>query len=615
MCNKLAEKSNLNRQRRSAVQLRLDGLKLSEISERTNLSAPTIIAAHKAYLKGGWSAVDVKPRGRQQGDGQLPSSRQTQLRQRLYTLNPEAVDSAASLWTYDLATSWLHNEGHTLSKRTTQRYLQRWGISIPNNQEAVLGSNEKSILHWVEQVYTPLVQNTRLRKARLLWGGVCYQDNITFFYAQTLRKRCLWLCKQKKISDALCIDFFQRLQRHFPEPLYFVFKGIDPSHADKLNQWLTAQSQTLNVVFYPLQKHFDSQFITTQSQNENGSTNQLNSFSSSRNSQLNMKTHKLDATNPGEVSIPEANAANHNFASASSSTHLKRLEAESIHIMREAIADAEKPVMLYSVGKDSSVMLHIAKKAFYPAPPPFPLLHVDTTWKFRAMYEFRDYTAKESGLELITHINPQGREQEINPFTHGSEIHTDIMKTQALKQAIDLHGFDVALAGARRDEEASRAKERVFSFRNQQHRWEPKNQRPELWQLYNTRLRKGESLRVFPLSNWTELDIWQYIQSEDIPVVPLYFAAERPVVERDGMLVMVDDDRMPLHEGEIPALRTIRFRTLGCYPLTGAVESQASNVSEIIQETLQSQTSERNGRMIDRDSAASMEKKKHEGYF
>ena len=295
-------------------------------------------------------------------------------------------------------------------------------------------------------------------------------------------------------------------------------------------------------------------------------------------------------------------------------THLERLEAESIHIMREVVAEAERPVMLYSVGKDSAVMLHLARKAFYPSPPPFPLLHVDTTWKFRDMYALRDRMARESGMELLVHQNPEALERGINPFDHGP-LHTDMWKTEGLKQALDKYGFDVAFGGARRDEEKSRAKERIFSFRTATHGWNPKNQRPELWNLYNAKKAKGESIRVFPISNWTELDIWQYIQLNDIPIVPLYFSAPRPTVERDGMLLMVDDDRFRLKPGEVPVERSIRFRTLGCYPLTGAVESNAATLSEVIQEMLLTTTSERQGRAIDHDQAASMEKKKQEGYF
>ena len=296
-------------------------------------------------------------------------------------------------------------------------------------------------------------------------------------------------------------------------------------------------------------------------------------------------------------------------------THLQRLEAEAIHIMREVVAQCDNPVMLYSIGKDSAVMLHLAAKAFHPARPPFPLLHVDTTWKFKAMYEMRDRVSGEMGFDLIVHVNEEGLRQGIGPFSHGSAVHTDVMKTQALKQALDKHGFDAAFGGARRDEEMSRAKERIFSFRAPGHRWDPKNQRPELWSLYNARHARGETIRVFPLSNWTELDIWQYIHLENIPIVPLYLAAERPVVERDGALIMVDDERMPLEPGETPGMRMVRFRTLGCYPLTGAIESRATTLPEIIQEMLLTTSSERQGRVIDRDQAASMEKKKQEGYF
>jgi sulfate adenylyltransferase subunit 2 len=296
-------------------------------------------------------------------------------------------------------------------------------------------------------------------------------------------------------------------------------------------------------------------------------------------------------------------------------THLQRLEAESIQIMRAVAAVAENPVRLYSVGKDSAVMLRLAMKAFYPAKPPFPLLHVDTTWKFREMYALRDRMAADLGLDLRVHVNPDAVAAGINPFTHGSAVHTDVWKTEGLKQALDQGGFDAAFGGARRDEEKSRAKERVFSFRSAQHRWDPKNQRPELWSLYNAQKQKGESIRVFPLSNWTELDVWLYIYLEDIPIVPLYFAAERPVVWRDGTLIMVDDERMPLEPGEVPELRRVRFRTLGCYPLTGAVESDADTLPAVIQEMLLTRTSERQGRVIDHDSAGSMEKKKQEGYF
>jgi len=311
---------------------------------------------------------------------------------------------------------------------------------------------------------------------------------------------------------------------------------------------------------------------------------------------------------------PRENSSLMPVATEAQLTHLQRLEAESIHIMREVVAECQRPVMLYSIGKDSSVMLHLALKAFFPARPPFPLLHIDTTWKFRDMIAFRDETMSRLGLDLLVHVNREGLEMGINPFVHGSALHTDIMKTQALRQALDHYRFDAAFGGARRDEEKSRAKERVFSIRSA-HRWDPKQQRPELWRLYNTRMRKGESIRVFPLSNWTELDVWQYIYRENIPIVPLYFARERPVIERDGTLIMVDDDRMPLEPGERPTVRKVRFRTLGCYPLSGAIESDADTLPAIIREMLLTRYSERQGRVIDHDVPASMEKKKVEGYF
>jgi sulfate adenylyltransferase subunit 2 len=322
------------------------------------------------------------------------------------------------------------------------------------------------------------------------------------------------------------------------------------------------------------------------------------------------------STGAGQAVVePSAGAGPDGAGRVTRLTHLQRLEAESIYIMREVVAQAENPVMLYSIGKDSSVMLRLALKAFYPGKPPFPFLHVDTTWKFREMYQFRDRMAREHGLDMIVHTNQEGLAQGINPFTHGSAVHTDVMKTEALKQALEKYGFDAAFGGARRDEERSRAKERVFSFRSAQHRWDPKNQRPELWRLYNARKRKGESIRVFPLSNWTELDVWQYIYLEHIPIVPLYFAKERPIVQRDGALIMVDDERMPLHPDERPQMRRVRFRTLGCYPLTGAVDSEADTLEAIVTEMLLARTSERQGRVIDHDQDASMEKKKQEGYF
>lgn len=326
-------------------------------------------------------------------------------------------------------------------------------------------------------------------------------------------------------------------------------------------------------------------------------------------------TISLEVYSHGLVDILRSVSHDINVNIKNGTNHLDRLEAEAMYIFREVMADADNPVMLYSVGKDSSVLLHLARKAFYPSPPPFPMLHVDTLWKFQTMYDFRDYVAQELNMKLLVHVNSEGLSNNINPFEHGSALHTDIMKTQSLKMALDYYKFDLAFGGARRDEEKSRAKERIFSFRNASHRWDPKNQRPELWNLYNGRKNSGETIRVFPISNWTELDIWQYIYREQIPIVPLYFAAERPVIKRNGMLIMVDDDRLPLNKDEIIQLKKIRFRTLGCYPLTGAIESEADDLASIILELLSARTSERQGRSIDKDTSASMEKKKQEGYF
>jgi len=413
-----------------------------------------------------------------------------------------------------------------------------------------------------------------------------------------------------KTADT-CIDFFNRLLLEAGSDVVIILNAIDITRVNSIQQWFKERSDNCTLVYPP-----DNKAVNL-STNNTGSNKLSDTKKSTVNSDFNQQTipirEKIMST--PEKATQHASVQPEALKSSVTLTHLQRLEAESIHIMREVVAEADNPVMLYSAGKDSAVMLHLAIKAFYPAKPPFPLLYVDTMWKFRDMYEYRDKMVDELGLELLTHINPDGLAQKVNPFTHGSGLHTDIMKTDGLKQALNKYQFDVAFGGARRDEEKSRAKERVFSFRSNQHRWEPKNQRPELWHLYNARKQKDESIRVFPLSNWTELDIWQYIHLENIPISQLYFAAERPVVERNGTLIMVDDDRMPLQQGEVPIMRKVRFRTLGCYPLTGAVESNANTLPEIIQEMLLAPTSEREGRMIDHDSAASMEKKKQEGYF
>jgi len=382
------------------------------------------------------------------------------------------------------------------------------------------------------------------------------------------------------LTDEAYCALFQALGNHFPRGLEINLEFAGLRYTPKLAEWLSSHA------------HF--QLI---------------------NNAASLSPMPKDGNTRTQLRAPEPASKTKKEDASSGLTHLERLEAEAIHIMREVVAEAENPVMLYSIGKDSAVMLHLAVKAFYPAKIPFPLLHVDTTWKFQDMYRFRSQMQKKHDFKLLIHTNEEGLKQGINPFTHGSQIHTDIMKTVALRQALDIHGFDVAFGGGRRDEEKSRAKERMFSFRTKDHRWDPKNQRPELWSLYNAKKHKGESIRVFPISNWTELDIWQYIYLENISIVPLYFSAPRPVVNRDGTLIMVDDNRMPLAPGEVPMMKSVRFRTLGCYPLTGAVESTATTLEDIIQEMLLTKTSERQGRVIDHDSAASMEKKKQEGYF
>jgi len=434
------------------------------------------------------------------------------------------------------------------------------------------------VRQWMDANDERIPDNARRDGARVFWAGEqSVGPGLRMLFAHDARGRLRWLVSRESLSANVLIDFLARLRRETSRRVAVVFRGSAIDRIEALQAWLERERAHIELIGAP------------------GTTEAL----------------AAPRTNGAEARA----ARGHCERNTMTLTHLQRLEAESIHIMREVVAEAENPVMLYSIGKDSAVMLHLAMKAFHPAKPPFPLLHVDTTWKFQDMYRFRDRMAKELGLELLVHVNPDGLAKGINPFTHGSAIHTDIMKTEGLKQALDKYGFDAAFGGARRDEEKSRAKERIFSFRTAQHRWDPKSQRPELWKLYNARKHKGESMRVFPLSNWTELDIWQYIYLENIPIVPLYYSAERPVVERDGTLIMVDDARMPLKPGEVPMMRKVRFRTLGCYPLTGAVESEAATLPEIIQEMLLTKTSERQGRVIDHDSAGSMEKKKQEGYF
>lgn len=562
--------------RRQAVMMRLQKKTLDHIREVTGLSHPTIISAYKKFLQGGWAALDSKSSGRPTGVKGLKHTAVDNAFSRLLSLSSadEGLADGDGFWTTETVARWFKEQlGESLSLKSVQRYLQELGL-IESQKSGV--ARDK------------VLQSTTLPRSSTIYISGLRDIKVgdkTFyqFYLTDLRNSSRWVHFQDKPTVKELIDFFDRVVASNASPIVLISRYPFINRDERFSAWCDAHSRQIEFIAYeqvagkPTDKLLEK--ISTIEQK--------------------IKPSKEGVSSGESMSL----------------THLQRLEAESIQIMREVVAEAENPVMLYSIGKDSAVMLHIAMKAFYPSLPPFPLLHVDTQWKFQDMYKFRDKMVKDLGLKLISHTNPEGIEKGINPFTHGSAIHTDIMKTEGLKQALNEYGFDAAFGGARRDEEKSRAKERIFSFRTADHRWDPKNQRPELWKQYNAKKHKGESIRVFPISNWTELDIWQYIHLEGIPIVPLYYSAERPVVERDGSLIMVDDDRMPLNEGEIPMMKHVRFRTLGCYPLTGAVESTATTLPEIIQEMLLTKTSERQGRAIDHDSAASMEKKKQEGYF
>jgi sulfate adenylyltransferase subunit 2 len=555
---------DLNARRRQAVLLRLQGEKLAVVTGTTGLSAPTVIAAVKAFRAGGWSAVEVQPRrGRPSiGDTGISAAARRALMEAVRGGTPATAGVGDhALWSRQSVASWLAAQGVARSAGAVARLVCDLGLEQPQaDPPAARRAGGVTHMEARERYLAAAAADTAAT------GLLC---------ARTTRGQLLWLAFAAPLQASHYLDFFSRLLPLGSPRLELRLPGATRLlRTPQVARWLEAQAARFSLV-----------------------------------------DPEVGAPATHHPPLPAQPAAAVERNSVTTLTHLERLEAESIHIMREVVAEADKPVMLYSIGKDSAVMLHLAMKAFYPSKPPFPLLHVDTRWKFRDMYAFRDRMVRELGVDLITHINPDGVAKNINPFTHGSQIHTDVMKTEGLKQALDRHGFDAAFGGARRDEEKSRAKERIFSFRSAQHRWDPKNQRPELWKLYNARKHKGESLRIFPLSNWTELDVWQYIYLHDIPIVPLYYSAERPVVERDGTLIMVDDDRMPLNPGEVPMRRKVRFRTLGCYPLTGAVESQADTLPAIIQEMLLTRTSERQGRVIDHDAAASMEKKKQEGYF
>jgi sulfate adenylyltransferase subunit 2 len=617
MSGKRLSPDQLNQLRVEAVTLRLQKKTLAKISDKTGLSHPTIIDAYNRFLTGGWDAIKTKHRGRPKGSKALEPSNQQQLATTLCSIRPEEIDSECRLWSLPLLQHWLTQSQHlNVTPRTVARYADDWGF----NPSALSSTDyQGSPKRWIDEHFPELLKQTRKTRSKVLIGGFTAVESVQpqpskaqptpslptteeankphrhghMIYARDLRGKLFWLATPGQVDADLIIDFFRRLMQQSNTKIDLLFKSASLATYPDIQNWLRDHDAELALTAIPLASpkvpapQMEHPVLGTQAKTE--------------------KEHSATpAAPPAHKETPRK---------IMTLTHLQRLEAESMQIMREVVAEAENPVMLYSVGKDSAVMLHLAMKAFYPSIPPFPLLHVDTTWKFKEMYAFRDQMARELGMDLLVHINPEGLKKEINPFIHGSAIHTDIMKTQGLKQALDKYGFDIAFGGARRDEEKSRAKERIFSFRTEQHRWDPKSQRPEIWKLYNTRKHKGESIRVFPLSNWTELDIWQYIHLESIPIVPLYLAAERPVVERDGALIMVDDERLPLMPGEVPLLKKVRFRTLGCYPLTGAVESEADTLPAIIQEMLLTKTSERQGRMIDHDSAASMEKKKQEGYF
>ena len=558
--------------KRLAVEMRLQEQPLAAIKKATGLSAPTIIGLHKTYIEKGWDGVKARQPGRPPKTKDSNSTIHSQ--KRVLELQIELPNHA--LWTKEsLANAFSAELGEKVNTRKAQSIVNEWGWGLETYAamtstmapEIKVQLNAKS----GTKPFSALVVNNKTIDLKNL-------GTFSILYSRDSKNKIAFKLYPYPLKDDDYLNFYKCLLKEHPQGIYSYLTIAGLEYTPKLANWLNENAA--RAIAIPLNQSED-----------------------------HAKTTQTEASAP----IKQGQKMTPNLKSAY--THLQQLEAESIHIMREVVAEAANPVMLYSIGKDSAVMLHLALKAFYPAKLPFPVLHVDTLWKFQDMYRFRAEMTQRYQLDLLIHSNQDGIEMGINPFIHGSQIHTDIMKTQALKQALDKYQFDVAFGGARRDEEKSRAKERIFSFRNAQHHWDPKQQRPELWSLYNAKKNAGESIRVFPISNWTELDIWQYIYQENIPIVPLYFAKKRPVVKRGGTWIMVDDDRMPLAPGEVPEMKSVRFRTLGCYPLTGAIESQANTLPEIIQEMLLTKTSERQGRVIDHDGAASMEKKKQEGYF
>ena len=562
--------------------------------------------------------------GRHLGQGRrLSAEQELVLRRAIAWDSPQAQGLPDRLWSVASVQALLQARFElTLAESTVLRYLHGWGLHLlPLRSVPTSGEAESA---WLAEALPRHLNRARTRRARIFWVGQLSiaGEAARVLCAASLRGNPTWLPLTAPNQVAAYRELLARLLEGAPGPVLVLLHGVEIERNVELAGWVAEQGARLSVVACPISParavKLDPSPVAAQPPLTGASRGKcsppVRASASAAAAPAVALAVRPAATPVARATFPSPSTV-HKRDPSMNLTHLQRLEAEAIHIMREVAAEAEKPVMLYSIGKDSACMLRLAQKAFFPSVPPFPLLHVDTTWKFREMYEMRDRVSAETGMELLVHRNPEAQALGINPFDHGSQIHTDMWKTQGLKQALDQYGFDAAFGGARRDEEKSRAKERIFSFRSDQHRWDPKVQRPELWKLYNARKRKGESIRVFPLSNWTELDIWQYIQLENIPIVPLYFAKERPTVERDGTLIMVDDERMPLKPGEVPVMRKIRFRTLGCYPLSGGVESEADSLNGIIQEMLLARTSERQGRLIDHDQSASMEKKKQEGYF
>ena len=555
------------------MRLRLAGTPLAEVRARTGLSAPTVLHALRAFRRGGWAAIEARSVGRPPGQGRLSAAEERSLLEAVLCGAPPA----AGLWSAAQLSALARAQfGKRLEGRALARLLARADLALPTLAERAAATPLLAV--WQQSQLAPWMRATRRQPGEIIWCGegvIRRPIAARVLLAQTLRGTLAWLPLPRPFELASWLDFLARLATHWPQIRGVLWHGIDLHHPA-----LQARAGQLG--------------LRLQAAPQSPAARGGEAGASAPKNSPPQPTLRTDA-----VKL----------------SHLQRLEAESIHIMREVVAEAERPVLLYTAGKDSATLLHIARKAFFPASPPFPLLHIDTTWEFRDMYLMREKIAREQGMQLIVHRNPEALRLGINPFTHGSQIHADLWNTEGLRQALDAHRFDIAFGGARRDEEKSRAKERVFSFRTAQHRWDPKQQRPELWNLYNARKKPGESIRVFPLSNWTELDIWQYILREKVPIVPLYLARERPVVERNGALIMVDDERMPLQPGEVPVLRKVRFRTLGCYPLTAAVESEAETLPAVIDEIFRARSSERQGRLIDHDGPASMERKKQEGYF